>query len=139
MATALDKACGELDIAIQAIQDKEAQFYELFLNSELFMVSDKEPGEVEEGYKVTEKDEEFNTVLIENDGKLYIMLFDSKERLGEWAQREVATLAMQGATILKGFEFGPTTHIILNEGSENAKEFTPEEIAWLRSNIEEVA
>ncbi len=139
MTTAIDTAWHDLEEAAENLQAKESVFYELFLNSELFFVTDKDPSETEEGSRVTEETEEFNMPMVEADGKLYIMLFDSKERLADWADREVSVVGMQGAAILEGLELGENAHIMLNQGTEHWKEFIPDEIAWLKSNIQEKA
>jgi SseB protein C-terminal domain/SseB protein N-terminal domain len=63
------------------------------------------------------------------------MLFDTKERLSKWAKREIGFVRMPGNAIVEMMD--SSTHWALNVGTEYYKEFTPDEIKWLKSSLEE--
>jgi len=133
MTSPLDKACDEMGVALNAVEVAESNFYDTFLNTELFFVINKEPPKS----GIAEAGEEFDVVMVEGDGQSYLMLFDSEERLQNWAKRDVVFMESYGSEIIMNFEFNNNTFIMLNHETEYWKEFTPEEISWLRSNIEE--
>jgi len=133
MTTPLDKVCDKLGGALNQVQHAEANFYDKFLSTELFFVTN---GDLEAN-QIAKAGEEFDVVMVEDEGNSFLMLFDTLERLQSWAQRDVMTLASYGSDILKNFEFNENTYIVLNENTDHWKEFTPEEIAWLKENIVE--
>lgn len=61
------------------------------------------------------------------------MLFDTKERLGAWAQREVGFVSLPGHTVVE--MMGSDFHWVLNVGTEYVKIFVPEEIQWLKEIV----
>jgi hypothetical protein len=62
------------------------------------------------------------------------MLFDTEERLTMWANREIGFVRMPGHAIVEMMD--SSTHWALNVGTEYFKEFTPDEIKWLKSSLE---
>lgn len=133
MISPLDKACDEMGVALNAVERAESNFYDTFLNTELFFVINKDFQES----GIAEAGEEFDVVMVEGDGQSYLMLFDSEERLQNWAKRDVMVMASYGSDIIMNFEFNKNTFIMLNHETDYWKEFAPEEISWLQSNIEE--
>lgn len=127
--TPLDKAF------IEATEnpDRESDFYNLFLNSDLFIPTydiPRERREIRLG-----KEETISPIVIESNGVQFLMLFDTEERLSAWAKREIGFVRMPGHAIVEMVD--PSIHWALNFGTEYFKEFTPEEIEWLKSSLEQ--
>lgn len=113
-------------------QDPKAQplFYDLFLNSLFFIpvIEEKE----QEGKK---KDPEDGAIplLVEADGNSYLMMFDTVKRLTDWADEDAKYAPIPGHAITEMSL--PNLHWALNYGSEQQKQFEPEEIAWLKDVV----
>ena len=120
--TPLDEALARF------IQDECHQdaYYELILNTDFYIPlnTDADETPVEETDSVT-------PLVVEADGKSYLMLFDSEERLTAWAQKPT------GYVVLAGFKVAelstPNLHWAANLGGGYAKEFVPDEISWLKA------
>ena len=127
------KAMTPLDTAyVTAMQSKqEAIFYNAFLSSTIFVATIDAPAT--EKTKRTGENETISPIIIESNGEKYIMLFDTQERLSLWAKREVGFVAIPGHTIVEmmGTEF----HWALNVGTDHVKTFAPDEIKWLKQNL----
>jgi len=125
--TAIDKALALLN---QDRHDSKAQseFYDTFLNSTFFIptMDDDASGAVEEGHAVP--------LVLEADGNDYLLLFDTEERLRQWAQARVSFVEVPGHVIAEMST--PPLHWALNVGCEHNKQFLPEEIAWLQEVVE---
>jgi len=125
-------------LKVQGDPDKfEAAYYELFLNSTIYSPTWDVPEQT--GERTLDEDEAFEPVIIEaEDDVKYVMLFDSEERLAQWASescdKEIGTIGLSGFDILN--VFGKEFHMMLNVNSEQLKEFVPEEIEWLLSTTE---
>lgn len=138
MTTPLDNACDDLGDALNAVRKVEATFYDLFINTELFFISDGKPtGKTQNTIKVSSDGESWDTPVVEEDGNKFVMLFDSQQRAADWAGREVEVVGAEGLAILNSIKLDDKTYIMLNENTEHWKEFTPDEIQWLMDNIEE--
>ncbi len=130
---------SELDKALIRAQENpekyEQRYYELFLNTELLVPTWDVPKPENEGVRLAEEDETIAPVTIENKEGNYILLFDSKERLSDWAEDKKL-----GITGLKGYDilniFTPEFLLVLNPNSDHPKEFCEDEIRWLLSSIE---
>jgi hypothetical protein len=126
----------EVDKALQDFQQHvddpafQSKFYDLFLNANFFVptMEDLPPAgrQPESGGQVV-------PLVIEAEGNDYLMLFDSEERLRSWAQAEVSFVEVPGHVLAEMSE--PPLHWALNVGSEHAKQFLPDEIAWLREVV----
>jgi len=125
-----------LDSAYASAQKNEEQqstFYNTFLNAELFIPT--HDMSEEDQHKRAGEDETISPIFIESEGVQYLMLFDSKERLSAWAQKEVGFVALPGHAIVE--MMSPEIHWALNVGTEYVKTFVPEEIQWLKQNLAE--
>ena len=110
---------------------KESVFYNAFLSSTIFIptINSLE----EEKHSRADDDDTISPVIIESDGEQYLMLFDSKERLASWAKREIGFAALPGHAIVEMME--PDFHWVLNVGTEYTKTLVPDELKWLKENL----
>jgi len=124
--TPLDEALAKF------LQDESCQdaYYEQILNTDFYIPLSTETDEA------SLKDPESVTPLVvEADGKAYLMLFDTEERLSAWAQQPTDFV------VLAGFKLAelstPELHWAVNLGGGYAKQFVPDEISWLKTAIAE--
>jgi peptidyl-prolyl cis-trans isomerase C len=126
----------ELDQALQALRvdmhdpKRQSKFYDIFLNT-IFCVPTLDPQELG---GATAEEGEVLPLVIEADGNDYLMIFDTEERLKNWAADEVKWVPVPGH-ILAATTM-PPLHWALNVGTEHSKQFLPDEIAWLREVVE---
>jgi peptidyl-prolyl cis-trans isomerase C len=126
--TPLDKA---YETALKD-QTKAGEFYNLFLRSDIFIPTFDVPDR--EGARRADGQEAFNPVIIEKDGRKTLILFDTLERLKGYATREIGYVSMPGHAILESMPDG--FHWAMNHTTDHYKEFSPEEIAHLKKQIE---
>jgi hypothetical protein len=118
---------------VAALQNADEQFtfYNAFFNAELFIPTHTIPEADQE--RRANDDESISPIFVESEGIQYLMLFDSKERLSAWAQREVGFVAIPGHTVVE--MMNTDFHWVLNAGTEHMKTFVPDEIQWLKETI----
>ncbi|SHJ90142.1 SseB protein N-terminal domain-containing protein [Malonomonas rubra DSM 5091] len=120
--TALDEALEKY------INDDNAQgeYYDQVLKTDFYIpiVDDGSDTPIEERESVT-------PMLFEADEKRYVLLFDTEERVNSWSKKPVKYMILAGYEMVKHTPGG--IHWAVNIGSERAKEFVPEEIAFLQS------
>lgn len=130
---------SKLDTAVKmAAEDYEAHanhLYDLFLSSMIYVPTWDLPEKV--GFSLSKENQQIHPIIIESEGRKYIMLFDSEERVTEWTAnaeeaREIGVIGMSGYDVLKTFQ--SDVHMMLNVVSDYMKEFVPEEINWLLQN-----
>lgn len=109
----------------------EHAYYELFLNSDLYIPTVSKP---KNGDEFTKEDKEIDAIVLPNEGKNFVMIFDDPDDLMEWAQHDVGILKLRGHQILS--MFSSDMHFMLNILSDQPREFTPEEVQWLLSASE---
>lgn len=126
-----------LDQALQTLREdmadakRQSKFYDIFLNTTFCVPTfdqqeiDGEPA-VEEGQVLP--------LIIESEGNDYLMLFDTEERLKNWAGADVKWVGVPGYVLAATTM--PPLHLALNVGTEYSKQFLPDEIAWLRDVVE---
>ncbi|MCD6581982.1 MAG: SseB family protein [Desulfuromusa sp.] len=116
----------KLDDAIKLCTEdakQQSQFYDLFLNSLFYVpVLEEEDGRVPE--------EGALPLLVEANDKTYLMLFDTINRLTDWANDEAKYLAVAGHGIAE--MSSPNIYWVLNYGTDHQKFFDPKEIEWLK-------
>ncbi len=107
-----------------------SKFYDLFLNTLFYVPTVMEKLEVE----APEEEEDLSVpMIVEVDGLNYLMLFDTEKRLKDWAQQDAPFLTVPGHMIS---EFAaPDLYWALNVGTDYAKQFVPEETAWIKSVV----
>ena len=106
--------------------EHEHEYYELFLNSELYIPTVTKPAN---GVEFTKEDKEIDAVVLPNEDKSFVMIFDDPEKLMDWAQHDVGILKLRGHQILS--MFSSDMYFMLNIASDQPREFTPEEVQWL--------
>ncbi|QWV94828.1 SseB family protein [Geomonas oryzisoli] len=105
---------------------KQCEFYDLFLNSSFFVPIVEESEQQEESGGVV-------PLITEADGKDYLMLFSTLERLQAW---EATASYVEVPGYLLALSTVAPLNWALNIGTEYSKQFHPEEIAWLRESVE---
>ena len=118
---------SELDQALKKYREDDkhqATYYELILNTD-FYIPICDPGEDEQDSVVP--------LVFESEGKSYLMLFDSEQRLTAWAKKEVRHAVVAGHLLAEIST--PEIHWAVNFGVGKAKEFVPDEIKWLKEGI----
>jgi hypothetical protein len=127
----LDKA---LDAARQNAEKKSA-FYNIFLGSELFIPTLDQPIQ-DSTPRRSQAGEKFSPYIVEHNGKKYLPIFDSFERLSKWIRKQATYVAMPAHALVRAFH--GDLYFMLNTGTDFIKEFTPEEIQWLRNTVEKM-
>lgn len=123
-----------LDQALEAARtDVNARpaYYELFLNTSLYIPTHDKP-EGEKNEKVKEG-ESVVPLIAEAEGKDYLLMFDSQERLSAWAQREMPFICLPGFAVAEMSP--PELNWALNVGTDFAREFEANEVAWLKEVV----
>ena len=126
--TQLDKAF----VSATKNQDSQSDFYNLFLNTDIFIPTYDMPQN--ESQKRAGVNESIKPIIVDSEGISYLMLFDTKDKLSTWAQREVGFVALPGHAVVE--MMGSDLHWALNAGTEYTKIFVPEEIKWLKESVE---
>lgn len=127
--TALDQALQKF------IQNDEehSQYYDLFLNSQFHIPTHED--ESAAGKTTVSENDAISPVILEADGKSYLMLFDNEERLSAWAKQTVNFVVLPGYAIAEMTT--PELHWAVNVGTDYSKEFVPDEIAWLKDVVKQ--
>lgn len=112
-------------------QEKQSQFFDLFLNSTFFVPI---APETELAKTDMPKTEGILPLVIEAEGNDFLMIFDSRERMNAWAETEVECVEVPGH--LLAATSAPPLHWALNVGTDYSKQFVPEEIIWLKEAVE---
>jgi peptidyl-prolyl cis-trans isomerase C len=126
----LDQALQTLRLDMEDAK-RQSTFYDLFLKT-TFCVPTFDQQEIEQASAV--EDGQLLPLIIESEGNDYLVLFDSEERLKNWAGKDVKWVGVPGYVIAATTM--PPLHLALNVGTEYSKQFLPDEIAWLREVVE---
>jgi peptidyl-prolyl cis-trans isomerase C len=126
-----------LDQALQTLRldmddaKLQSKFYDIFLNT-TFCVPTLDQQEF--GGEPAGEEGQVLPLIIDSEGNDYLMLFDTEERLKNWAGDNVIWVGVPGYVIAATTM--PPLHWALNVGTEYSKQFHPNEIAWLREVVE---
>ena len=126
-----------LDTAVkEARKSEEArrEFYNIFLRSELYIPVQSE-FEGEGRQRIKEKTQ-ILPILAEARGVKHVMLFDSQQRLSEWAPQGLKFIGCTGHAIVGMAD--PEVPWFMNVGSEFSKVFVTEEVRWLKQYLTKV-
>lgn len=122
-----DKALQDF---LQDMDDRERQtrFFDLFLNTTFCVPTyeEKQNGQGADEGKAA-------PLVLSAEGRDYLMLFDTEERLVDWAQQQASFVAVPGHVLASNTP--ENLHWMLNYNCEPSKEFSPEEIAWLQKAV----
>lgn len=124
----------ELDKQLEQLWDDpdsgqaKAAFYDLFLNTDLVVATLEETSR-----SGCQQPAGFAPMVLEFEGEDYLVLFDSEERMRLWAERDLPSVRVPGHVLAEMAE--PGLYWALNVGSDYAKQFVPEEIAWLQQVV----
>ncbi len=128
--TKLDQAL----VASREDRNMQPVFYDLFLNSLFFVPTIEETKQTDPKAADQEKaDEGALPLLIEAEGKSFLMLFDTIKRLNDWADEDAKYVALPGHAITEMSL--PNLHWAMNYGTEHQKQFEPDEIEWLKDVV----
>ena len=125
-----------LDEALQEMRenpdsnDLRNDFYRLFLTTTFYLPTyDEDSGSVAVG----EGGDKLLPLIMESDDNNFMMIFDLEERVAEWAEEGVQCIALPGHVVVEMAT--ENLHFAMNVGTDHAKQFIPEEIAWLKEVI----
>ena len=127
-----------LDQALQTMRQdmanttNQSKFYDIFLNT-TFYVPSFDPQE--QGGEVATAEGEVLPLIMESDGNDYLMIFDTEERLKNWAGDNAKWVEVPGHVLAATTM--PPLHMAMNVGTEYSKQFLPDEIAWLRDVVQQ--
>jgi len=120
---------SQLDQALEAsLNDVSLQddYYRLVLDSDFYV-----PLQSDDSDTPMDSRESVRPLIVPAEEKHYMMLFDSEERLNEWAKQPTPFAVLSGRLIASITT--PNLHWAVNIGSTYAKEFVPEEVAYLKT------
>jgi len=122
----------ELDVLLDRCIKEEAEqstYYDLVLNSNFYIPI------LEEDSEAGADDDNVTPVILEADGKPYMMLFDTEARLLNWANQEIRHIVVSGHSLVEIST--AELYWALNIGTDFQKEFVPEEIGWLKDVVKQ--
>lgn len=127
--TLLDKALE----AARGNKGKAAEFYNLFLSAQIFVPtgSDEPEEETSIGYRRLEQEETIRFLVLNDEDGALIPVFESADRLAEWAGQEMRYVALAGHVLVNSLH--PDARLVFNPGTDNGKIFEAEELSWLRA------
>ena len=126
----------ELDQVLADFMDDEKNqdpFYNLVLNSKFYMPVHSDDAEI--GEKQISQDANIQPLIVESEDNHYLVMFDTEERLTDWAQKAVNYVVLPGFVIV---QMTPDKlHWAMNMGTDYPKQFVPEEITWLKEVVQQ--
>jgi len=124
--TALDEALEKY------IEDEkeQAQYYDQVLSTDFYIPITDDGSDLP-----LDQRENVSPLVLESEGKHYVLLFDTEERVNSWSKKPIDYIILAGFEMVKHTPAG--LHWAINIGSERAKELVPDEINWLKNNLEQ--
>lgn len=104
------------------------RFHRLFLQSIFFLPIDQNHPPSEE--------EPFRPLFIEHEQNIFMLVFDSQKRATAWAgdvADEIHCIEISGRDLIASI--GESVYLILNAGAKIYKEFSPDEIKYLKKVV----
>ena len=120
----------KLDLAYITLMKNPAKqsFYnDVFLMSELYLPVNNPD---QESPQRAGKQSNIRPLFVKLNGRVHLIIFDTKERMGAWANQKINFVKIQGKTIAG--MMNPDIPWILNAGTKYEKVFSPEEIKQLK-------
>lgn len=124
----------ELDLAIldayttPGNTEKANRVYQIMLRSFLYI-----PVGANDPEQESDPEEPYKPLIAKQDDRYFLVAFDSRTRLQEWAgpqYQEINSVELTGRDLVNNL--GAEVYLALNPGSAAYKEFSPEEIARLK-------
>jgi len=129
--TPLDQALDAFHADPSHTENRHA-FYREFLSTILYIPTyDAERGGVAKG----EVDDQLLPLIMEADGKNYLMVFDLETRVTEWSEEGAHCIALPAHIVVEMAT--EELYLALNVGTDHTKQFVPEEIAWLKQVVKQ--
>ena len=125
----------ELDKALMFVQENPDEihvFYNTFLNSILYLPTHDAPESDIVG--VAPAGKKLSPIFTQSGNTIFLMIFDSLDRLSAWAQKEIGYVGLEGYALLDMMD--PKFHWYLNYGTEHGHEFGSDEIKWLKTAVQ---
>jgi len=125
----------KLDDALKVVRHDPEQghvFYDAFLNSDMYIpvhLKDEKPHGRQVGI-----DEKFHPLFVKFDGKKTVPMFDSLERLNEWAEGNDLDYVLVRAHLFLTL-LDASVEVGLNPGTDFAHHFTGSDLERIRSAI----
>jgi hypothetical protein len=123
-----------LDAALKAVQQdhsKTGEYYTLFLKTDLYIPTYDTPEK--DNYRRAQQGDKFTPVILDREGKKYLAVFDTMERLQGWAKQPIGYVRMASHALLSAVD--SSIHIVLNPGTGYAKEFVSDELKELQEAV----
>ncbi len=130
VASPLDEALARAESSAEAAD----AFYTLFANTRLLVPLATD----EAGAAVQDDAKQFAPLTVVVDDVEFMAVFDSPERLQDWAGGEIPHTVMSGMAIAVTLDSAGPVQVVLNPGSGSEKTFVPEELAALRGQLTKV-
>jgi len=113
-------------------ENQQAQYYDLILNTDFYIPITDDGSDTP-----VEERENVSPLVLESEGKHYVLLFDTEERVNNWVKKPVTYIILAGYEMVR--HTPANLHWAVNIGNERAKEFVPDEISWLKSLLEQAS
>ena len=110
-------------------KEYEIEFYKEFLNSEIFVLVNKEVGKEDGARLIADNDTKIDFIARWINGNPCLPVFSSLIRLRAYIDRTRPAIKINTKDLLKSID--PQLTVMLNLNSEYGKEFTPIEIKHL--------
>jgi hypothetical protein len=81
--------------------------------------------------------EEADTFLLENDGMVFIPVFDTLDRFKAWAKdfgEEIKYIQVEGEEFFNAIDLHDEVHVVINHLDENEEIIYPENILWMQES-----
>ena len=133
--TPLDKAMNALNDDPENNENRH-HFYSLFLQTTFFIPTfNEDSGEVTKAEEDDVPAEKAMPLIMESDGSDFMMLFDHEDRVTDWAEEGVQCITLPGYAVIAMMT--GELHLAMNVGTDYARQFVPEEIAWLKQVVDQ--
>jgi hypothetical protein len=133
--TPLDKALNALHDDPENNENRH-HYYSLFLQTTFFIPTfNEESGAVTKAEDDDVAPEKSLPLIMESEGNDFMMLFDHEDRAVAWAEEGVQCITLPGYAVISMMT--GELHLALNVGSDYARQFVPDEIAWLKQVVDQ--
>lgn len=88
----------------------------------------------------SEIEEEADPFLLENDGMIFIPVFDTFDRFKEWVKEfgeDIKYLQVKGAEFFDAIDLEDEVHVVVNHMTDSEEILYPENIQWIQEREQE--